>query len=164
LTEVGPVSVLRHIDEKMKAHFQDLYEYSLQSNLATIGLLENYDSELPEKIIENFSHILNAQHLWNHRIEGSKSSFKVWDIHPISQFREINKSLFDQSFKILEGEDFKREVIYVNSQGGSYKNSVKEILFHVINHSTYHRGQVMLQLRESVQDAISTDYIFYKRK
>jgi uncharacterized damage-inducible protein DinB len=148
----------------MKTHFQDLYEYSLQSNLTTIGLLENYGSEVPEKIIKNFSHILNAQHLWNHRIEGSKSSFKVWDIHPISQLREINESLFQQSFRILEKEDFERQVKYVNSQGESFTNIVKEILFHVVNHSTYHRGQVMLQLRESVQDAISTDYIFYKRK
>jgi uncharacterized damage-inducible protein DinB len=148
----------------MKTHFQDLYEYSLQSNLTTIGLLENYGSEVPEKIIKNFSHILNAQHLWNHRIEGSKSSFKVWDIHPISQLRDINESLFQQSFRILEKEDFERRVKYVNSQGESYANTVKEILFHVVNHSTYHRGQVMLQLRESVQDAISTDYIFYKRK
>jgi uncharacterized damage-inducible protein DinB len=148
----------------MKNHYIDLYEYSLKSNLTTIGLLENYGSEVPEKIIKNFSHILNAQHLWNHRIEGSKSFFKVWDIHPISQFREINESLFQQSFRIIEKEDFERQVNYINSQGESFSNSVKEILFHVVNHSTYHRGQVMLQLRESGLEAISTDYIFYKRK
>jgi uncharacterized damage-inducible protein DinB len=148
----------------MKAHFQDLYQYSLKSNLTTIGLLENYGSEVPEKIIKNFSHILNAQHLWNHRIEGSKSSFKVWDIHSISQFREINASLFQQSFSIIAKEDFERQVNYINSQGESFANTVKEILFHVVNHSTYHRGQVMLQLRESGLEAISTDYIFYKRK
>ncbi|WP_373497100.1 DinB family protein [Aquiflexum sp.] len=148
----------------MKAHFQDLYEYSLQSNLTTIGLLETYGSEVPEKIIRNFSHILNAQHLWNHRIEGSKSSFKVWDIHPISQLREINESLFQQSFTIIEKEDFERQVDYINSQKESYTNSVKEIIFHVVNHSTYHRGQVMIQLRESGLEATSTDYIFYKRK
>lgn len=148
----------------MKAHFQDLYEYSFQSNLATIGLLEKYDFELPEKIIKNFSHILNAQHIWNHRIEGNKPSFKVWDIHPIDQIREINKFLFQQSFRILEMDDFERKVNYGNSQGISFINSVKEILFHVVNHSTYHRGQVMLQLREAGLEAISTDYIFYKRK
>ncbi|SMD43476.1 Uncharacterized damage-inducible protein DinB (forms a four-helix bundle) [Aquiflexum balticum DSM 16537] len=148
----------------MKAHFQDLYEYSHQSDLTTIGLLEKYGSEVPEKIIKNFSHILNAQHLWNHRIEGIKSSFKVWDIHLISQFREINESLFLQSFRIIEKEDFERQVNYINSQGESFTNTVKEILFHVVNHSTYHRGQVMLQLRESGLEAISTDYIFYKRK
>ena len=141
----------------MKTHFQDLYQYSLQSNLTTIGLLETYGPKVPEQIIRTFSHILNAQHLWNHRIEGSKSSLKVWDIHPISQIREINASLFEQSFRIIEVQDFERDVRYVNSQGESYTNSVQEILFHVVNHSTYHRGQVMLQLR-------STDYIFYKRK
>ncbi len=108
--------------------------------------------------------MLNAHHLWNHRIEGSVSSFKVWDIHPIHQLRKINENLFEQSFRILEEHDFERLVNYVNSQGESYTNLVKEILFHVVNHSTYHRGQVMFQLRESVQDAISTDYIFYKRK
>jgi uncharacterized damage-inducible protein DinB len=47
--------------------------------------------------------------------------------------------------------------------GDTYTNSVQEILFHIINHSTYHRGQIMAQLRESGLEAISTDYIFYKR-
>lgn len=148
----------------MKNHYIDLYEYSLKSNQTTIGLLEKHGEAIPEKIIKNLSHILNAQHLWNHRIEGIPSFFKVWDIHPIKQIREINETLFEQSMRILEKEDFERIVNYVNSQGESYSNSVKEILFHVVNHSTYHRGQVMLQLRESVQEAISTDYIFYKRK
>jgi len=148
----------------MKTHYKDLYEYSLKSNQTTIGLLEKHGPAIPEKTIKAFSHIINAQHLWNNRIEGSPSSFKVWDIHPIHQLREINESLFEQSFRILEEQDFDRIVNYVNSQGESFSNSVKDILFHVVNHSTYHRGQVMLQLRESVQDAISTDYIFYKRK
>jgi uncharacterized damage-inducible protein DinB len=148
----------------MKNHYKDLYEYSLKSNQTTIGLLEKHEPAIPDKTIKAFSHILNAQHIWNHRIEGSKPSFKVWDIHPINQLREINESLFEQSFRILEEQDFDRIVSYVNSQGESFSNTVKDILFHVVNHSTYHRGQVMLQLRESVQDAISTDYIFYKRK
>jgi uncharacterized damage-inducible protein DinB len=148
----------------MKNHYKDLYEYSLKSNQTTIGLLEKHRTTIPEKTIKAISHILNAQHLWNHRIEGSPSTFKVWDIHPIHQLREINESLFEQSFRILEEQDFDRIVNYVNSQGESFSNTVKDILFHVVNHSTYHRGQVMLQLRESVQDAISTDYIFYKRK
>lgn len=148
----------------MKNHYKDLYEYSLQSNQATIGLLEKYGNDVPQKAIKNFSHILNAQHIWNHRIEGIKPSFKVWDIHPIHQLREINETLFAQSFSILENEDLGRMVSYVNSLGESFSNTVQDILFHVVNHSTYHRGQVMLQLRESLQDAISTDYIFYKRR
>ncbi len=148
----------------MQTHYKDLFEYTYESNLATIELLEKFDDKVPNSTLVAFSHVINAHHLWNHRIEYLLPSFKVWDIHSIKSFRKINQDLFEQSVRIINSKDLEATISYTNSQGESHKSMVKEILFHVVNHSTYHRGQVMFQMRDAGLDAVSTDYIFYKRR
>jgi uncharacterized damage-inducible protein DinB len=54
-------------------------------------------------------------------------------------------------------------VEYENSEGRTFANDVKDILFHVVNHSTHHRGQIMMDLRASGITPEPLDYIFYKR-
>ncbi|QLH28398.1 MAG: hypothetical protein HWD63_02710 [Candidatus Parvibacillus calidus] len=41
---------------------------------------------------------------------------------------------------------------------------MKDIIFHIINHSTYHRGQIAMEFRQSGLEPLNTDYIFYKGK
>lgn len=147
----------------MRAYFLDLFEYNFNSNLLTIGLLEKFNSLVPQKSIDAFSHILNAHHLWNHRIDLKPPRFGVWSIHKIEKLGMINQELFEQSKEIIIKHDLSVKVTYKNTAGEVHTNSNQEILTHIVNHSTYHRGQVMLQLRESGLDAIATDYIFYKR-
>ncbi|MCJ7818002.1 MAG: hypothetical protein MUP60_04055 [Candidatus Thorarchaeota archaeon] len=35
----------------------------------------------------------------------------------------------------------------------------EEILFHLIKHATYHRGQIVMGLRIHVKDVVMTDYV-----
>jgi uncharacterized damage-inducible protein DinB len=44
-----------------------------------------------------------------------------------------------------------------------YINSIQQILFHVANHFSHHKGQIISDLRQSGIDPIVIDYIFYKR-
>ena len=48
-------------------------------------------------------------------------------------------------------------------KGNLFENKIDDILFHIINHSTYHRGQIMMLFRESGLEPIFSDYIFHKR-
>ncbi len=48
--------------------------------------------------------------------------------------------------------------------GTAYFNSVEEIIMHVMNHGTYHRGQLITMLRMVGFTAVeSTDFIRYLR-
>lgn len=57
----------------------------------------------------------------------------------------------------------KKKISYKNSRGERFENSVRDILFHVINHSTYHRGQIATDCKLHGMTPLATDYIFYKR-
>ncbi len=45
----------------------------------------------------------------------------------------------------------------------AFTNVIQDVLFHFINHSTYHRGQIAIQMKEAGLEPIATDYIFFKR-
>lgn len=140
-----------------------LYDYNFQANRALIEALKEKDENEME-LDRIFSHILNAHHIWNRRILGEKSEFGVWEIHPWEQWSEIHYDNQRSSFEILSRyETMERRIEYQNSKGDEHRASLDQILFHVINHSTQHRGQILLKMREMGMDPLALDLIHYKK-
>jgi uncharacterized damage-inducible protein DinB len=52
-------------------------------------------------------------------------------------------------------------VSYVNVKGETWAYPLHEMLVHVVNHSTYHRGQVATMLRQLGKTPQSTDYLVF---
>jgi uncharacterized damage-inducible protein DinB len=118
--------------------------------------------KIDETTINLINHTLNAQQIWNSRILNEKT-FEVWQINSFDGLNEINYQNFQKSIKIVNDFDFDQVVEYKNSRGAKFENTVFEMLFQAINHSTYHRGQINSRLKQSGIDPLLTDYIFYKR-
>lgn len=98
-------------------------------------------------------------------MKGEKTKlFKYfWEIRPIDKLKHINEENFTESLSIISAYDFNKVISYKNSKGLSFENSVQDILFHIINHSTYHRGQITSDCKLNGMIPLVTDYIFYKR-
>ncbi|KIC61510.1 DinB family protein [Chryseobacterium taiwanense] len=146
----------------MKEKLIDLFEYTYHFNREMIKVIAGNLEKIDEKTISLINHILNAQQVWNSRILNEKS-FEVWQIHPFDDLDEINQQNFEKSIEIIEESDLDKEIAYQNSRGTKFENTIFEMLFQAINHSTYHRGQINSQLKQKGIDPILTDYIFYKR-
>lgn len=57
------------------------------------------------------------------------------------------------------------EFIYRNNKKEQFKQPVYEVLLHLYNHQTYHRGQIITMLRQLGVDKIpGTDLIIFLRK
>ncbi|WP_459415069.1 DinB family protein [Flagellimonas marinaquae] len=120
--------------------------------------------KVPDNCIRLFSHILNAHHIWNQRLLGNTSDFGVWDLHKVEMWEDIHYDNQRSTFEIVSKTDtFENRVEYTNSEGKVFTNEVKDILFHIINHSTHHRGQMMSAFRDAGRTPEPLDYIFYKR-
>ena len=53
---------------------------------------------------------------------------------------------------------------YKNMKGDLFSQPIREILLHLTNHGTYHRGQLVTMLRQiGVEKIPQTDYILYSR-
>lgn len=146
----------------MKAFFKDIYQYHQDYNNRLIQQLLANKQQLPKKAISLFNHTMNAQQIWNARILNLPTE-GVFVEHDTIKWQMINDANFENSFKIIEEKELNEIVVYKNTKGLEYKSSVKEILFHVANHSTHHKGQIVALLRQNEIEPIITDYIFYKR-
>lgn len=145
----------------MRHFFTEIFEYTYHSNDKIIYLL--LEKEFPDKSLKLLNHILNAHEIWNSRIEGITIKTSVWEVRASENLKKINTNNFNLSKKIIETYDLDKKIIYRNSKGDQFENSIKDMLFHVVNHSTYHRGQIASNLKEHGIEPLVTDYIFYKR-
>jgi uncharacterized damage-inducible protein DinB len=59
----------------------------------------------------------------------------------------------------LQDNALARPVTYVNPKGETWSYPLADILFDLVNHSTYHRGQVATLMRQLGKTPLSTDYI-----
>ncbi|GAA4166314.1 hypothetical protein GCM10022217_39880 [Chryseobacterium ginsenosidimutans] len=146
----------------MKEKLVDLFEYTYHFNKEMITVISENFEKVDEKTISLMNHTLNAQQIWNSRILGEKS-FEVWQINPFENLNEINHQNFQKSIQIIENFDLDQRIEYQNSRGTKFENSIFEMLFQAMNHSTYHRGQINSLLKQNGIDPLLTDYIFYKR-
>lgn len=146
----------------MKEFFIDIFKYHHHFNRQLIDQLMEIKDALPARTLPLFCHILNAHQIWNSRIMGDKE-FGVHDTHALEACKDIDDQNHRQTLKIISGHDLEKKIKYRNSKGMEFTNSIAEILFHISNHSTHHRAQVISDLRQSGITPIPTDYIFYKR-
>lgn len=146
----------------MIALFQELFEYHHHFNQAFVDEFEKHMDRLPERTYPLFCHVINAHQVWNARITGSQP-VGVHDVHTLEKCREMDRENYRQTTLILSKEDMGGEIFYKNSKGEEYSNSVRDILFHVVNHSTHHKGQIVSDFRQQGIPPLVTDYISYKR-
>jgi uncharacterized damage-inducible protein DinB len=147
----------------MNKFFKEFFEYSHHFNQKLWDVFNDNPNRVSEKALKLYNHILNAHQVWNNRIEPKQTSFGVWEIHPFSELKGIDKVNYEQTLLILEKFDLNDNISYTNTKGQAFNNSIRDILFHAINHSTYHRGQIATELRQNELEPLNTDYIFYKR-
>lgn len=145
----------------MNAFFRELFQYNHHCNRQLINALAH--QEVSPKSILLMSHVLCAHQIWNNRILSLQAVFGVWQLHDVADMTQINDENYQHSLKILADSSVEEVITYRTSKGDEFSNSVRDLLFHVINHSTYHRAQIATDFKQHGVNPIATDYIFYKR-
>jgi uncharacterized damage-inducible protein DinB len=135
------------------------------------------DEQMNQEINSSFSsikktllHIWDAQLIWIKRLEGvslssfPSQSFTGSDADLIAGILETSKQL--QALAESFDEDALNMVRkYSTLKGGIVTSATYQVLSHVINHSTYHRGQLVTMLRQAgVTEIPSTDLIYFYRE
>ncbi|MFI5450899.1 DinB family protein [Pedobacter sp. UC225_61] len=122
-----------------------------------------YHPEISPKAIDLFTHVLNAQHIWANRILGLLPKYQVWETYGTDMFEQISTENFELLDQIVKTITLDKEITYTNSLGDQYTSLAKDILFHVVNHSTYHRAQIASLFKLDGITPPITDYIMLKR-
>jgi uncharacterized damage-inducible protein DinB len=149
----------------MKTFFNQLFEYNRHMNNELIRAMVQHKSTVSEKSLTWMNHILNAHELYNCRIEPAGYQPPApWDMRPLEELATINENNFQVSLGIVRLYDFDTVILYTTMKGTPMENTVGDILFHMVNHSTYHRGQIAADFRNTGLEPLVSDYVFYRRK
>ncbi|HEX7358673.1 MAG TPA: DinB family protein [Ignavibacteriaceae bacterium] len=150
----------------MVEHFIHLFKYS---SWATERAAESITSahKITPDAIKLLSHILSSQYVWLSRITGEKNEMAVWDNFTIEECFKLSVEVTSKWINLLEGKNnefLEKRFKYKNSKGDDFDNSLKDIVTHIINHSTYHRAQIAQIVKRSEGIPAITDYIVYQRE
>ena len=114
-------------------------------------------------------HIMGAEWVWLARWLGTSPSSMP------AEWRTYSRSQIDVEWGALEtaqqafidrliDTELDRLVEYRTFKGESHTNPLWQLLRHVVNHSTYHRGQVTTMLRQIGHEPVATDLVLYYRE
>ena len=115
-------------------------------------------------------HIHDAEWVWMLRL--NHEQLKDWPPSKDFQFslEDFLKVFAAQSqvlidyVKTLDENKIEEVLNYRNVKGEPFQSRIADIINHVVNHGTYHRGQLITMLRTvGFTDVSSTDYISYCR-
>ncbi|MGD2069435.1 MAG: DinB family protein [Gemmatimonadota bacterium] len=156
--------------------FRELYDYHRWANrrvLDAVGALDAVDFEREVggsfgSIRATLVHTLGADWVWLARWRGTSPTALPgsWDLSTFDALRARWAGVEEEQRAFVEGlgeADAGRKLTYRNLAGEPFENTLAEMLRHVVNHATYHRGQVVTLLRQLGAEAVSTDLILYYR-
>ncbi|MDR7239180.1 DinB family protein [Neobacillus drentensis] len=160
-------------------HVENLYKYHVWANQRIIDHLKTLSPEKYQKEIKSvfssvskaFSHIYLVDYLWLNILEGQsmnealQSSFQLQEkIEKLSiEDLETKFHTLTTQFKsfLNRQEDIEKKMLLDNPYAGLRETSLSEILLHVVNHGTYHRGNISAMLHQLGDSSVMTDYAFY---
>jgi len=163
----------------MKRLFEQYASYNVWANhkiIFTIGQLDPvlWYQQTPssfDSLYKTLLHIWDAESIWWQRMR-LHEKIVVPSASFDSSLKDVCNGLLHQSMQwetfIKSGEfdeaAINSKLIYKNLKGETFNQPVSEVLLHLFNHSTYHRGQVITMLRTlGVEKMPGTDFIAWSR-
>jgi len=159
-----------------KKEIQLLFEYDQWADLKMLEALAALTSDQFKKdlgasfggIQGTLVHILSADKIWLNRWTGKLPEPLKVDNFPTIEVikKQWDTYHFEVSnfYKSLPEERINEPMHYTDFKGNSYANPLYLQIQHKVNHSTYHRGQLVTILRQLGVPAVSTDLINYIRQ
>jgi len=115
-------------------------------------------------------HIADAEQTWLARLNG-KNIPHMHKLDSSGSFADICSTIRNNSADFIEFISTKNDQFflsateYINLKGKTFSQNNAEIILHCMNHSTFHRGQVMSMLRHvGYTDQSASDFIMFLRE
>jgi uncharacterized damage-inducible protein DinB len=119
-------------------------------------------------LFDTLNHVYLAELVWLRRVQGHPDA-KITelkspaDLGALGQaWPELHRSWIDWSCS-LSSEDWQKPLTFRNSQGVESQLPPWQLVLHLVNHGSYHRGQVATMLRQSGITPPGTDLVAFYR-
>ena len=155
----------------------DLFRYNRWANERLLNAAatltdEEFDRDLKSSfpsVRATLSHIAAAEWVWLSRWEGVSPTGFPGDradatLADVRAFFDDNWTAQQQFLDALDDTALERIVDYRNIRGDAFQSPLVALMRHMINHSTYHRGQVVTVIRQLGHPVPNTDFVAWYRE
>ena len=156
---------------------RQLFDYNSWANRRSLGAAEKLSIEQFTRpmgssfssVRDTLAHIYGAEWIWLERFQGrSPSALPSFNQFPdVVSLRETWLELEERLLSFVGGirqTDLDSVLQYKTLKFGLYTNPLWQSMMHVINHGTYHRGQVTTMLRQLGAQPILLDLMHFYRE
>ena len=163
---------------EMKELLQQLATYNIWANQRILEVIlplseEKQKQELPssfKSLYHTVLHMWSAENIWWQRMKLQERITKPFDTFK-GTMDELANELLQQNRQWQEWVNNATDAAldhvfqYQNFQNEQFKQPIYQMLLHVFNHGTYHRGQLINMLRQLGTEKLpATDFIVWSRK
>lgn len=159
-----------------KAEIQLLFDYDSWANFRLVEVIATLTAEQFKKdvgasfggIHGTLVHILSVDRVWLDRWTDKKPSLlKVEDVPTIEVVKKQWDAFYLQINNFLQGitvEQLNEPFQDTDFKGNSHIQLLSQQMQHKVNHSSYHRGQIVTLLRQLNVTPAGTDFINFLRQ
>jgi uncharacterized damage-inducible protein DinB len=154
-----------------------LYEFNAWANGRMLGAVAAVNQEEFLRpmgssfgsLRDTTAHIYGAEWVWLERFQGRSPAAlpDATEFQEVVTLRDKWAELEARLHKFVSSltqEDLNREIEYKTLKFGTYRNPLWQSMQHVVNHGTYHRGQVTTLLRQLGAQPVLTDLMHFYRE
>jgi uncharacterized damage-inducible protein DinB len=149
----------------LKEHYIHMFKYNDWATREAANSIVDI-KETDTRLVELLSHIIASQQLWLVRTLGREAHISPWEKFTLEDCIVKSTSTTSEWINLLESlkdADLDKRIKYLNTKGEEFVNTIRDIIIHIINHSTYHRAQIAQKVKASGGKPAITDYIVYQR-
>ncbi len=121
-----------------------------------------------KSLFHTLTHVYLAELVWFKRVQGQHEA-KLADLESPADLNALGQAWptlhqgwIDWS-RSLSGDDWSKPLILRSSQGAEFALPNWQLVMHLVNHGSYHRGQVATMLRQAGIKPPGTDVITFYR-
>lgn len=164
--------------ETVKKEMLHLYEFHVWANDRVFRHLQELGPEAVHQpltsvfpsVFETLVHLYRVDTVWLYAMSGRGEQIveRVGQIAEEMKGKELDyidakyRDLYEETRTFLkELPDAGLVTPYHHPQYGTLHATYADIVRHIVNHGTYHRGNLSAMLRQQGLNGIPTDYVFY---
>lgn len=155
-------------------HIRELYKYNRWANQRMLSATAKVDAEKFTRAMGNsfssvrdtLAHILAGEWIWLERWQGRfptalLNAEDFPSVQSVASRWETVQRDYVRFIDALTPQRLEEDLAYLNRSGQRFSYPLWQQMVHVVNHSTYHRGQITTLLRQLGAEPAVTDFLAY---
>jgi uncharacterized damage-inducible protein DinB len=160
------LGMVRDIKNNKMNKFIKQFEFEFWSNNLILNSLKAL-KEKDERAVLLFSHLLSSHRMWLCRVNKIEMTCTLFQERTLAECENLMAENLNDWKLFLENkstENLEQTIEFMSAweiNPSKRKMTIEDAIIHLINHSSYHRGQIVASIKGKVDELPLSTYIMY---